>query len=164
MAVMPPFITCGHPLFTVRTSLRSWRLAQSSQGEAELATGKDETGIKRPVNDRTAWLISLPWLVIAGAPIEYLFAVRQMSLPFMIAGGALFITATGLRAKAHLDIQGGFSVFLETRLEQELVTSGLYHTIRHPLYLANVLLLIACPLFLGVSYAWTFTLLGIARV
>lgn len=136
-----------------------YRIAEST------AMAKTGTLTRRPVRDWTAWLIILPyWFVIAGAPIEYMYADRQATLPFVIAGGVLFIAATGLRARAHLDLQAGFSMFLEKDPEQELVTTGLYSTIRHPLYLANVLLFIACPLFLGVAYTWIFTLLGIAGV
>lgn len=136
-----------------------YRVAESS------AMAKTGTLTKRPVRDWTAWLIILPyWFVIAGAPIEYMFADRQTTLPLVIAGGVLFIAATGLRAKAHLDLQAGFSMFLEKDPDQELVTTGLYRTVRHPLYLANIVLFVACPLFLGAVYAWAFTLLGIAGV
>jgi protein-S-isoprenylcysteine O-methyltransferase Ste14 len=44
------------------------------------------------------------------------------------------------------------------------VRNGLYAHIRHPLYLANILLFIACPLFLQSTFSWAIALLGLIGV
>ncbi len=117
---------------------------------------------KQPVRDWTAWLIIVPYyLVLLGAPAEHLYLETEPGVLHWVLGSLLFLAATVVRTKAHLDLQKGFSMFLETPEEQGLVTTGLYGAIRHPLYLGNLLLFLACPLFLAVTWTWALTALGI---
>jgi protein-S-isoprenylcysteine O-methyltransferase Ste14 len=131
-----------------------------------IVMSKTGTVARKPVRDWTAWLIMVPyWLVIVTPPVEYLMrAYRRPGLSALIIGGLFFLAATIIRVKAHLDLGGSFSMFLEQDEEQPLVTSGLYATIRHPLYLANLFLFVACPAFLAARWAWVLTLIGIVGV
>jgi protein-S-isoprenylcysteine O-methyltransferase Ste14 len=136
-----------------------YRLAES------WAMARTGTIHRRPVADWTAALIMVPyWLVILGSAFEYI-TFQQPSTPLAaVLGALLFAEATLVRVRAHLDLGEGFSMFLETEEGQEVVTHGLYAHIRHPLYLANVLLFVACPMFLSVRFAWVAALLGIGGV
>jgi protein-S-isoprenylcysteine O-methyltransferase Ste14 len=124
------------------------------------------TVARKPVRDWTAWLIMVPyWLIIISPPVEYLTRdYRRPGAIALIIGGLFFIAATVVRVKAHLDLGEQFSMFLEEGKERGLVTTGLYAYIRHPLYLANLCLFIACPAFLAVGWSWILSGIGIAGV
>ncbi|HSJ56883.1 MAG TPA: isoprenylcysteine carboxylmethyltransferase family protein, partial [Anaerolineae bacterium] len=112
-----------------------------------------------------AWLIVVPyWLVILGSAFEYITFQQPPSWVAAVLGVLFFAEAALVRVRAHLDLGPGFSMFLEKGEGQQVVTHGLYAHVRHPLYLANILLFIACPLFLSVTFAWVATLLGIGGV
>ncbi|MBN1248803.1 MAG: isoprenylcysteine carboxylmethyltransferase family protein [Anaerolineae bacterium] len=131
-----------------------------------LVMAKTGTLTRKPKLDWTAYLIMVPyWSVIVVPALVY--GTRggpQPALFFLIAGAVFFAAATVIRVKAHLDLGTQFSMFLEQGRSAGLVTTGLYAKIRHPLYLANVCLFVACPTFLGVVWAWGLTALGIAGV
>lgn len=121
---------------------------------------------RKPVRDWTAWLIMVPyWLVIVSPAVEYLARdYRRPSWIALLIGGLFFIAATAVRVKAHLDLGEQFSMFLEEGRDRGLVTTGIYGYIRHPLYLANIFLFLACPAFLAVTWSWVLTAIGIAGV
>ena len=121
---------------------------------------------RRPAKDWTAWMIIVPyWLVIVAPVLEYVAGERQRpSTSALTAGAALFIAATAVRVRAHLDLGAQFSMFLETGRSEGLVTTGLYAWIRHPLYLANLLLFLACPTFLAVRWSWLSTAVAFVGV
>jgi protein-S-isoprenylcysteine O-methyltransferase Ste14 len=121
---------------------------------------------RKPVRDWTAWLIMIPyWLIIISPPLEYLAREYRRPGPVaLVIGGVFFIAATFVRVKAHLDLGEQFSMFLEEGRERGLVTTGLYAHVRHPLYLANLCLFVACPAFLAVAWSWILTGIGIVGV
>lgn len=127
---------------------------------------KTGTVAKKPKRDWTAWLIMVPyWLVILGPAVEYMSRdYRRPGWVALVLGGLLFALATIVRVRAHLDLGRQFSMFLEEGKEQGLVTTGLYAHIRHPLYLGNLFLFLACPTFLAVNWSWILTAIGIAGV
>jgi len=127
---------------------------------------KTGTVTRRPAKDWTAWLIMVPyWLVILSSAVEYTSGRHgQPPLAAVIAGVALFAVATALRVRAHLDLGAQFSMFIEEGKSGGLVTTGLYSKIRHPLYLANIALFLACPTFLAVRWAWLAAAMGIVGV
>lgn len=127
---------------------------------------KTGTLTRKPKQDWTAYLIIVPyWVVILVPVLVYVSRGGPQPGPlFVTVGAVFFIAATVLRVKAHLDLGEQFSMFLEQGRESGLVTTGLYATIRHPLYLANLCLFVACPTFLGIVWAWVITLLGFVGV
>lgn len=131
-----------------------------------LAMVKTGTVARKPAQDWTAWLIMVPyWLVILSSAVEYASGrYGQPPLAAIIAGVALFAVATVLRVRAHLDLGAQFSMFIEEGKSGGLVTTGLYSKIRHPLYLANIALFLACPTFLAVRWAWAAAVMGIVGV
>jgi protein-S-isoprenylcysteine O-methyltransferase Ste14 len=50
---------------------------------------------------------------------------------------------------------------IEIQEKQKLIDSGLYAVIRHPMYLANILLFLSIPLVLGSYYSLIFMFLFI---
>ena len=120
---------------------------------------------RRPRRDWTMALIIVPYyLVLVGPLFEYLAFEWSPGPVHLGLGGLSFAAAAFFRAKAHLDLGRSFSMAIERTDGTRLVDTGLYATIRHPLYLGNVFLFIACPLFLAARLSWAATVLGLAGV
>jgi protein-S-isoprenylcysteine O-methyltransferase Ste14 len=61
---------------------------------------------------------------------------RELSLPLGIVSALLTLAGDGLAAVILVQLRSSFSIMPEAR---ELVTSGLYRSVRHPLYLAEAI-------------------------
>lgn len=120
--------------------------------------------IRKGWGDWTVWLILLPmWMVLIGPVVEFIFLHNRPSTWEMLAGGALFVGATFFSVKGYLNLEQGFTQAIE-RDDSQLVITGLYHTIRHPVSLGNILFLVACPLFLAAGPSWIPALIGVLGV
>ncbi|HNT76240.1 MAG TPA: isoprenylcysteine carboxylmethyltransferase family protein [Anaerolineae bacterium] len=129
------------------------------------AMAKAGTLAKRPQFEWTMALIVVPYYLTAAAPLlEYLIWQTQPTAITWVLGGLGFLAAAFFRVRAHLDLQKGFSMAIEHGEEHQLVKTGLYARIRHPLYLGNLFLFIACPLFLAARVSWLFTALGLIGI
>jgi protein-S-isoprenylcysteine O-methyltransferase Ste14 len=115
---------------------------------------------------KTRWewsmaLIAVPYyLVMAGPLVEHLYLQWEGGYWHWILGGMWFVGAIFFRVRGHLDLQRGFSMAIEEVEQARLVQTGLYAYIRHPLYLGNLCLFVACPLFMATRYCWALTVLG----
>jgi protein-S-isoprenylcysteine O-methyltransferase Ste14 len=78
-------------------------------------------------------------------------AIRYSGAALFAVGGALFVV--GLLTLGTLE-----------SYENDLVTSGIYSRIRHPMYLAFTLWLIGLPLFFGGLFSFVLAPLFIANV
>jgi protein-S-isoprenylcysteine O-methyltransferase Ste14 len=85
----------------------------------------------------------LLFLMIAGSvllPVLYLFtpwlAFADYRLPAFApwCGAAVMLASLWLFWRSHADLGNNWSISLELRKEHELVTSGVYRSIRHPMY------------------------------
>ncbi len=115
--------------------------------------------------DRTTLGIVVPFtLVMVCAPLEYTQLHRAAADVIVWLGALIVVVGIAIRMKALLDLGSAFSMKVERREDQELVTSGLYATIRHPLYLATLAMALGIPILLS---AWltliltALTLIGI---
>ncbi|MGD8622681.1 MAG: isoprenylcysteine carboxylmethyltransferase family protein [Anaerolineales bacterium] len=116
-------------------------------------------------SEASALLISVPYyLILIGPVVEYFWFNLSPTLISMLLGGLFFLAAMIVRTKAHLDLGRAFSMYIEENEQHNIVRRGLYAHIRHPLYLGNILLFIACPLFLQSTFTWIITAIGVAGV
>jgi protein-S-isoprenylcysteine O-methyltransferase Ste14 len=69
------------------------------------------------------------------------FAFAEISRPLWlgILGIVVFIFALWLLWRAHHDLGKNWSSTVQIRSEQALVTQGIYHYLRHPIYSAHIL-------------------------
>ena len=74
--------------------------------------------------------IATPWLAFADFPL-YAFP--------LVAGSLLLVVGLWLFHRSHADLGTNWSVTLEIRDSHRLVTTGLYHHVRHPMYSALLL-------------------------
>jgi protein-S-isoprenylcysteine O-methyltransferase Ste14 len=85
-----------------------------------------------------------------------LFPRRELSLPSAIVSTILVLVGDGFAVIILIQLRRSFSVMSEAR---ELVTSGVYRFVRHPLYLAEEIAAIGSVMqFLS---AWTVMLLAV---
>ncbi|MGD2057197.1 MAG: isoprenylcysteine carboxylmethyltransferase family protein [Anaerolineales bacterium] len=130
-----------------------------------LAMSRSGSIDRRSKPEASALLIAVPYYaIIIGPMIEYFWFDLSPGIVFMLLGGFFLMGATVVRYKAHLDLGKAFSMYLEKYEDVGIVRNGLYAHIRHPLYFANILLFIACPLFLQSTFTWALTLLGLLGV
>jgi protein-S-isoprenylcysteine O-methyltransferase Ste14 len=111
--------------------------------------------------DRTYLPILLTFiLTLAAVPVEYINLHKSASWPLMITGISICALATFVRVKGHLDLKHGFSTRIEMHEKQKLVTTGIYTMIRHPMYLAIILLLAGACIMLKALYSWIFVVIN----
>ena len=117
---------------------------------------------KRPKWEWTLPLVVVSFFLILILPaLEYIYYGTNPLYISHIIGGIFFLLATFFRVKGHLDLKKCFSMSVERVEGQQLVETGLYRHIRHPLYLGTICLFIACPAFLGAQFSLVMSLLGL---
>ena len=93
-----------------------------------------------------AWLA---WIAQASA-VQYAFASVAAGIGAIVLG------------RAAIDLRAALTVFPEPRVDAPFVTSGIYSTVRHPMYLAVILIGLALCAIASSPLAWTvFALLAI---
>jgi protein-S-isoprenylcysteine O-methyltransferase Ste14 len=108
-------------------------------------------------------------------PLLYVFtpllrrADYPLSAPAFAAGVAFLIASEWLFWRSHADLGSNWSVTLELREGQALVSSGVYRRVRHPMYTSIFLYGVAQGLLLpnwvaGPACLAAFTLMFLARL
>src|SRR5471030_395922 len=85
-----------------------------------------------------AWLgffVPLMWV----ASPAFSFAEYPLHTGPLVAGVICFVIGLWLFYRSHADLGTNWSITLEVREQHRLVTRGVYHRIRHPMYSALVL-------------------------
>lgn len=106
--------------------------------------------------------LALPFkAMIVAALLEHLNASTRPSLICLVAGSLLTAGGILVRVLGHLQLDGAFTPYVEKTADQQLVATGMYAKIRHPMYLGSLLLFLGMPMILGARAAWIFSALGI---
>jgi len=95
-------------------------------------------------------LMFIAGFVVAG--LDYRFSWSQMPVPVTIIASVLFLTAYALYAEVMLE-NAYLSRTVRVEEGQKVVDTGLYGIVRHPMYMATVLLFLMIPIVLGSWYA-----------
>lgn len=95
-------------------------------------------------------LIFVAGFILAG--LDYRFGWTRLPVPIVIIGGLLFLVAYGvyievMRENAYL------SRTVEIQENQQVIDTGLYGVVRHPMYMGVNLLFLSVPLVLGSAVA-----------
>lgn len=115
--------------------------------------------------NRTLLLIMLPFfLILFTSVFEALQAGHKWNDQFFIAGMIILFTGIVIRLIALIQIGKGFSVKVETSDGHELIKTGLYNFIRHPLYLASLCQAVGSMAMLCSVVAWIFLPVSIIGV
>jgi protein-S-isoprenylcysteine O-methyltransferase Ste14 len=110
---------------------------------------------KSPARERLSWYLCLAFAY--GAIVFSLFdAIRfhwtLLSIglsPIQYAGIPLVVAGIIVRAVSRVTLGRQFSGHVQTTEHHQLVTSGIYRTIRHPAYLGYLCLMLGFPLCFG---------------
>lgn len=151
--------------FVAFASIRVWARRQSKQNVVEGSRPS-------PVDSTLLAVSSLGTFLV---PLFYLFtpwlSFAEYRLPEWAGwvGAAVFAAAGWLLWRSHADLGRNWSITVEIREGQSLVTGGVYSQIRHPMYAAHWLWAIAQPLLLqnwiaGLAMLATFGPLYFYRI
>src|SRR6202161_2819426 len=107
----------------------------------------------------TVVFISFPVMFVVSA-LDHRFRWSQMPAPVSVIGDVLVAVGLGLAmlviiqnsyAAANVTVEGG----------QQLVSTGLYGMVRHPMYTGNVFLMLGIPLALGSYWGLILVIPGL---
>ena len=111
--------------------------------------------------DRTYLPVILTFILnLTVLPFEAKMFHKSISPLMIFTGVVLCVAATIIRTKGQLDLKKGFSTRIEVQNDHKLINTGLYSMIRHPLYLAILVLLLGANIMLKAWFSWIFMLLN----
>ena len=95
-------------------------------------------------------LMFIAGFVVAG--LDFRFGWSQMPLPVTITASVLFLASYALYAEVMRE-NAYLSRTIKVEEGQKVVDTGLYGIVRHPMYMATILLFLMMPIVLGSWYA-----------
>jgi protein-S-isoprenylcysteine O-methyltransferase Ste14 len=116
---------------------------------------------KAIVKDWTALLAALSAAFGITLPVLEA-ALRETHVSNMcaiLAGLAFILVGYGVAYVANRTISENWSATIDKTQEQNLITSGVYSIVRHPLYLSGLLILVGTNIYFASSWAWVGVLL-----
>ncbi len=117
------------------------------------------------LSDKGLAMVWIPlFLVLIGAPYDYYYLKQEPGLFLNLMGASLIIIASLIRAKGLTDSSLEYKYFVDKQEQHQLITRGIYSYVRYPLYLANILLMIGCTIYLKSVMAAAFSLIGIIGI
>jgi protein-S-isoprenylcysteine O-methyltransferase Ste14 len=91
------------------------------------------------------------------------FRFEWSSVPAAVSVVGDVLVAVGLGISMLTTIQNGYAAAnVKVESGQELVSTGMYSVVRHPMYFGNVVLMIGIPLALGSYWGLLFVFPGLA--
>jgi protein-S-isoprenylcysteine O-methyltransferase Ste14 len=115
--------------------------------------------------DRTYLLIMLPfYLSVYLAPAENLLFRYPFHTVLIVTGFLVLAAGVLLRVVAFITLGSNFSVAVKFSDRSRLVVSGIYRYIRHPLYLALILISSSGCFVFSCRYAWILFLLCLGGI
>jgi protein-S-isoprenylcysteine O-methyltransferase Ste14 len=98
---------------------------------------------------------------IVVSALDFRFGWSSVPAAISVVGDVL--VAVGLGIAMLTTIQNGYaSANITVEAGQELVSTGMYSVVRHPMYFGNVVLMIGIPLALGSYWGLLFVIPGLA--
>lgn len=104
-------------------------------------------------------LLSLVGIVVFSA-LDHRFGWSPVPTTLCLAGDVL--VAIGLSVAMLVVIQNGYaSATVTVEPEQQLVSTGLYGLVRHPMYTGNIIMMVGIPLALGSYWGLLLVIPGL---
>ncbi len=121
---------------------------------------KRET-VKGPVKEKTSFILLFAGgtLVVVCSFVEYFAMNRSPSYTFMALGTLITLGAFAYRNWAIRTLGKFWSVHVEIRDNHELITSGPFKSVRHPVYTGALLEVIGAVFILKASFSALLILL-----
>ena len=124
-------------------------LARARDLLAKRLDAKEKQAAQKGVQS-LAGLVSMAGFVLAG--LDFRFGWSDMPLPVVIAASVIFLIGYGLYAEVMRE-NAYLSRTVKVEEGQTVISTGLYGIVRHPMYLASVLMFLSIPLVMGSWYA-----------
>jgi len=142
--------------------------APHGQRSRSVKVVKNRRGKRELILLTLAWLGFIIPLVWVASP-AFSFAEYPLRLGPLIAGVICLVVGLWLFHRSHVDLGTNWSITLQVREHHQLITQGVYKSIRHPMYSALFLYSLGQVLVLpnwiaGPSYLITFGILFVFRI
>lgn len=124
-------------------------LAKSPEFLAKRLDAKEKQATQKGVVAFSG-LMFIAGFVVAG--LDFRFGWSQMPLPVTVVASVLFLLSYGLYAEVMRE-NAYLSRTIKVEEGQKVVDTGLYGIVRHPMYMATILLFLMMPIVLGSWYA-----------
>ena len=124
-------------------------LARARDLLAKRLDAKEKQAAQKGVQS-LAGLVFMAGFVLAG--LDFRFGWSDMPLPAVIAASVIFLIGYGLYAEVMRE-NAYLSRTVKMEEGQTVISTGLYGIVRHPMYLASVLMFLSIPLVMGSWYA-----------
>lgn len=124
-------------------------LAKSPELLAKRLDVKEKQGTQKKVVALSG-LMFIAGFAVAG--LDYRFSWSEVPPAVVIVASVLFVTAYGLYGQV-LRENAYLSRTIRVEEGQKVIDTGLYGVVRHPMYMATILLFMMMPLVLGSWYA-----------
>jgi protein-S-isoprenylcysteine O-methyltransferase Ste14 len=136
-------------LFIPMTGMGIWMLISSPELLAKRLNNKEKEQTQRHV-------VALSGLMFVGGFIvcglDHRFAWSSMPLWVVVIAAVIFLVGYAMYAEV-LRENAYLSRTIEVQENQQLIDTGLYSVIRHPMYTATLLMFLAMPVVLGSWWA-----------
>ena len=124
-------------------------LARARDLLAKRLDAKEKQAAQKGVQSLSG-LVFIAGFVLAG--LDFRFGWSDVPLPVVIAASVIFLAGYGLYAEVMRE-NAYLSRTVKVEEGQTVVSTGLYGIVRHPMYLASILMFLAIPLVMGSWYA-----------
>ena len=124
-------------------------LARARDLLAKRLDAKEKQAAQKGVQS-LAGLVFVGGFVLAG--LDFRFNWSNVPLPAVIAASVIFLIGYGLYAEVMRE-NAYLSRTVKVEEGQTVISTGLYGIVRHPMYLASVLMFLSIPLVMGSWYA-----------
>ena len=124
-------------------------LARARDLLAKRLNAKEKQAAQKGVQS-LAGLVFMAGFVLAG--LDFRFGWSDVPLPVVIAASVIFLIGYGLYAEVMRE-NAYLSRTVKVEEGQTVISTGLYGIVRHPMYLASVLMFLSIPLVMGSWYA-----------
>ena len=124
-------------------------LARARDLLAKRLDAKEKQAAQKGVQSLSG-LVFIAGFVLAG--LDFRFSWSDVPLPVVIAASVIFLIGYGLYAEVMRE-NAYLSRTVKVEEGQTVVSTGLYGVVRHPMYLASILMFLAIPLVMGSWYA-----------
>ena len=120
-------------------------LARARDLLAKRLDAKEKQAAQKGVQS-LAGLVFMAGFVLAG--LDFRFDWSDMPLPVVIAASVIFLIGYGLYAEVMRE-NAYLSRTVKVEEGQTVISTGLYGIVRHPMYLASVLMFLSIPLIIN---------------
>jgi protein-S-isoprenylcysteine O-methyltransferase Ste14 len=143
----------------------TYYMAVAGYGVVEMLFQLKISAWKPSKKDQSFLLIMIPfYLAVYLPPGEYLLLKPTLYLTMQIAGFIILLAGVILRLISLAVLKNSFSVSISATSDSSLVVTGPYKYIRHPLYLATIIISVSGSVVFSSLFTWIFVLLTITGI